>query len=329
MRDLCNSIIEAVQSSEPEELLQPLNVGSERQNELLFFFKPECFLESSDVQRADLVGLALKLFSDFDVVTAGAVLFRGEVLANRQIMDRHYGFINRVSRDARALSDTEMDTIRAEVGASPSTPVLGGHEFLEAHPEYTPQSLDAFWATKRSRKLRSGLYFEKFEIAGDSVVLVNGFHPAQLAHFTTPGHVVVLTILQSDLPWKVLRTYMLGDTFPEKAAPGSFRRTLYDDPKRFGLSSVSIAANAGHMSAGPFEGMFELSNFLSSSDVVNFNVSSTTAWKTAERTGVSLDKLRQLASNPVAHIAGGDRTLFDATEELDTASACHLFRSRW
>lgn len=329
MGRLRDSIIEAVRDSAQEAVLQPLSVGSARQNELLFFFKPECFLGTSDAQQSDLIDTAFGLFSRFDAVTAGAALFRGDVLASRQIMDRHYGFINRVSRGANTLPEVELSTIRAQLDLDPSTPIFGGHEFLQTYPNYNAESLESLWATKKSRKLRSGLYFEAFDVQNGPVVLLNGFHPAQLAHFTTPGRTTVLMILQSELPWRVLRTYMLGDTFPEKAAAGSFRRLLHDDPKRFGLSDVSIAANAGHMSAGPFEGMFELSNFFSSGSIHHFDVEASTAWKTAERVGVGCDKLQQIVLNPVASVGGVQRTLFDATEEIDTVSACHLFRSLW
>ena len=122
---------------------------------------------------------------------------------------------------------------------------------------------------------------------------------------------------------------MLGDTFPERAATGSFRRTLFDDPTRFGLPSVSIAANAGHMSAGPFEGMFELSNFFSSGIVDGFDLRTSTGWKTGERVGITHRKLEQILSNPTSSLGGIQRPLFDATEELDTISACHLFRAQW
>lgn len=329
MKQLSDSIVEAVGSSVQEAVLQPLSLGSSAQNELLFFFKPECFLGTSAAQQSDIIHTAFRLFDDFATVPAGVVLFGGTQLAERKIMDRHYGFINQVSRSASSLSASELQTIKTQLGVEATTPILGGHEFLAINKSYDAVSLDALWATKKSQKLRGGLYFQAFDTKSGTVVLLNGFHPAQLAHFTAEGRKLVLVVLHSDLPWKTLRTSMLGDTFPERAAPGSFRRVLYDDPGRFGLSGVSIAANASHMSAGPFEAMFELSNFLSDGAIGNFDITRTRAWRTSEELGATVKLLLDSTNNPLAHIGGLERSLFDATEETDTLSACHLFRARW
>ena len=235
MRELRDAIIGAVASANQETIVKPFAFGS-GQNEMLFFFKPECFLETTAEQQQKLIDAALDLFLEFGAIPAGASLITGHELRSREIMDRHYGFINRASRDSVAtLSQEDILALRQSVGASTTVPVLGGHEFLSLHREFDPSSLDRLWSTKKSRKVKSGLYFESFEINGNPVILVNGFHPAQLEHFTAAERKVVLILLQSDLPWRFLRQFMLGDTFPERAIPGSFRRTLYDEPARYGL----------------------------------------------------------------------------------------------
>ena len=96
---------------------------------------------------------------------------------------------------------------------------------------------------------------------GEDFILVNGFHPAQLFHFTNETHRIVLVLVHSDTPWGTLRNEMVGATFPEKAVPNSIRGTLYANPNDYGLESVSIANNGVHLSAGPFEGLFEIRNF--------------------------------------------------------------------
>jgi hypothetical protein len=329
MRELRDAIIGAVASARQETVVKPFAFGS-GQNEMLFFFKPECFLETTTEQQQSLIDTALELFLEFGAIPAGASVLTAEELRSREIMDRHYGFINRASRNsAAALSQDEIMALRQSVGASTITPVLGGHEFLNLHREFNPSSLDHLWSTKKSRKVKSGLYFESFEVKGNPVILVNGFHPAQLEHFTAAERKVVLILLQSDLPWRFLRQFMLGDTFPERAIPGSFRRILYDDPARYGLRGVSIAANAGHLSAGPFEAMFELSNFFSSNKSISFSLEQTSMWTLLCSIGAEPAQIQRALSNPRREIGGGERSLFDLTEEIDARTAGHLFLQRF
>jgi hypothetical protein len=267
---------------------------------------------------------------EFGAIPAGTSVFTGNELRSKEIMDRHYGFINHASRNSAAtLSQGEITALRQSVGASTTTPVLGGHEFLNLYPDFDPFLLDHLWSTKKSRKVKSGLYFESFEVKEKQVVLVNGFHPAQLEHFTAADRKIVLILLQSELPWRFLRQYMLGDTFPERAIAGSFRRVLYDNQARYGLREISIAANAGHLSAGPFEAMFELWNFFSSSKLTTFSLGHTSMWTLLRSIGAEPAQIQRALSNPRREIGGGERSLFDLTEESDARSAGHLFMQKF
>lgn len=320
------AILAGADRPDDEHVAEAVAPAGTQQNEMLFFLKPECFIDTSRGNREALLDLVFSLFASFSVEPAGAVVLSGPELGRRKIMDRHYGFINRVSRSADTLSSEEKSSILANCNVGRDTPILGGHEFLANYPSYDHSALDALWASKKSLKARSGLYFQSYDVDGLEIVLLNGFHPAQLAHFTQPRSKIALIVLRSDLPWKVLRTYMLGDTFPERAAKGSLRRTLFETPSEFGLSNVSIAANAAHLSAGPFEAMFELSNFLGESPSAAFNLVSTATAKALLGLGATIPDLERALQNPCAVLGGKIQTLFDATEESDTLSACHLFR---
>ena len=129
--------------------------------------------------------------------------------------------------------------------------------------DLSAQALDEIWASKKSLRVRSGLYVQSYDISGEALVIANGFHPFQLERFTGSGRKIALLLLSSDLPWKLLRARMLGDTFPERAAPGSIEARCIAIQKGFRFKSVTISNNAAHLSAGPFEAVFELSNFLS------------------------------------------------------------------
>ena len=326
MKELTQNIVDAVSTATQETLVSPIMLGGSAQNEMLFFFKPECFLGTTKSQQCELVNTALDLFLRFGAIPAGAMIITGRELGERNIMDRHYGFINRVSRAASTLLPaTDVSLLKETLQVPPSTPVLGGHEFLERYGGYDAGALDRLWATKRSRKLRSGLYFESYDVNGESIVIVNGFHPSQLLHFTAEDRKIAIVVLQSDLPWKILRSVMLGDTFPDRALPGSFRRILHENPGRFGLPEVSIAANASHLSAGPFEAMFELWNFLVESKVVKFTLEATRMSALARSAGANEEHVKTGLQNPAAYIGGVQQKLFDATEEIDAESAAHLF----
>ena len=119
---------------------------------------------------------------------------------------------------------------------------------------------------------------------------------------------------------------MLGDTFPEKAAAGSLRRMLFDDPGRFGLTSVSIASNCSHLSAGPFEAMFELSNFFGEPGSTNITAERTRMWELMTEAKISPGCKRAALDNPIITIAGNDRSLFDLTEEVDAKSSAYAYR---
>lgn len=320
------AIVAAATSGAAETLIQPFNFATNAQNQLLFFFKPEVFLTGDAKQAESIVELALGCFDAFGAEVAGALVVSGPRLAEMSAMDRHYGFINRISRSASTLlSDDEKANIRAKVGAGADVPVMGGHEFLARHDDLTPASLDALWAKKKSARIRSGMYTECYNIKGEDVVLLNGFHPQQLAHFTDDGRAICMILLNSDQPWNALRARMLGDTFPEKAAPSSLRRVLFEKSEQYGLGDVGIANNCAHLSAGPFEGLFELNNFLSGSDSVDFNLGDVSMAKRLAGLGVDEAGIKKALTNPEAAINGNAEELFDATEDQDSASCAALY----
>ncbi len=320
------AIVEAARSGAAETVLQPFSFDTEAQNQLLFFFKPEVFTVGEAAGSRGIVELALSCLDTFGVEVAGAAVIGGPRLAELAAMDRHYGFINRISRAASTvLSDAEKADIRAAVGAGAEVPVMGGHEYLAEAPGLSPAALDALWAEKKSVRIRSGLYTQRYTIGGREVVLLNGFHPQQLAHFTDEGRAIGLLLLNSDQPWSLLRGTMLGDTFPEKAAPGSLRRVLFEEAGRYGLGSVGIANNCAHLSAGPFEALFELNNFLSGLGAVDFDLGAVKLSKQLAAAGVDAGGIEAALSNPEGSINGNTSSLFDATEDLDSLSSAALY----
>lgn len=327
VKPLAREIVLAASMGEPESVIIEFGLATEAQNQLLFFFKPEVFLVGSEQQATTIVDLSLSALERFEAEIAGCMLISGARLAETETIDRHYGFINLMSRRASsALSAKERSSVADALGVNNTVPILGGHEFLATYPDFDHERLEQFWRTKQSTKLRSGLYAQAYEVHGDPVVLVNGFHPTQLAHYTSEGRVIALLLVNSDMPWGFLRERLVGDTFPDRALPGSIRRTLHEKGRELGLGQVGIENNCVHLSAGPFEALFELQNFMASTSAVKFDLDRTNVARLIRELGPERDLIAAALGNPSMTLPEGELTLFDATESLDTRSSIHLFR---
>ncbi len=330
-RQLKQALLDSLQGGEEIAVIQPPAIGqTARQNELLMFIKPEILAIADRNCLGNAVDLIWAKLSEFDASVEGIVLVGGPALEQKESMDRHYGAINVLSKTASTgLDASDRSSVYDALAVSSADyPLFGGHEFLNAHPSFTPASLDSLWFTKKAHKIRSGFYVQAYEESSEKFILVNGFHPAQLAHFTEPSHRIALMLLHSDTGWAELRDQMIGDTFPERAVSGSIRGELHARPTRYGFDEVTIANNGVHLSAGPFEAMFEIANFFGS--LVGSDVTSTPPRivKTMLAAGISQDDAYKAKENPeVADGAGATTDLFDATEHMDTEAAVALYRS--
>ena len=321
----------AIESDEDIAVIEPPAIGqTQHQNELLMFIKPEILAVPDRDSLGNSLDLIWAKLAEFDASVQGIVVVGGQALERKESMDRHYGAINVLSKSASAsLSAADRQSVYDALAVSPAEyPIFGGHEFLASYASYTPASLDALWFTRKAEKIRSGFYVQAYGADGAKFVLVNGFHPAQLAHFTEPSHRIALMLVHSDTEWASLRDRMIGDTFPERADAGSIRGILHARPAHYGFEDVTIANNGVHLSAGPFEAMFEIANFFGS--LLDVDVSSTrphivNAMRSA---GICEQDAFTAMKNPYVDDSTGETTdLFSATEHIDTNAAVALYRS--
>lgn len=330
-QNLKEALFQSIEGDEEIAVLQPPAIGQTgRQNELLMFIKPEILAIADRHSLANALDLIWAKLSQYEASIAGIVSVGGKALERQESMDRHYGAINVLSKTASSgLSAADRKSVYDALAVSPSDyAIFGGHEFLAAHPSFTPTGLDTLWFTRKAEKIRSGFYVQAYEENGEKFILVNGFHPAQLAHFTEPSHRIALMLLHSDTAWDSLRDEMIGDTFPERAAAGSIRGQLHARPAHYGFDEVTIANNGVHLSAGPFEAMFEIANFFGT--LLDLDIESTpprivNAMRTA---GIGAGDAFNAMQNP--DVTGGANSatdLFDATEHMDTGPAVALYKS--
>ena len=243
-------------------------------------------------------------------------------------MGRHYGYINLISRKAsEQVNDEDRATMQDLLGLDSldGYNIYGGHEFLKSHADFTPQSLEDLWATKKSLKLRSGFYLLSYQVGDEKFILINGFHPAQLAHFTEADRRIVLVLLHSDTDWGTLRNDMVGATFPEKADPGSIRGSFYANAAQYGFESVSIANNCVHLSAGPYEGAVEIMNFLGNLFDLNPSEQPPLMFQKLQAKGQSLGDAKKVLDNPDVVVDGKTDDLFTATEDVNSDPAVKLW----
>jgi hypothetical protein len=319
-------IISKTKNAEAAKIVQPVQVGqTTKVNELVFFIKPELLKVEDQDKLQNALDLVAEKFKAFDVTVSGGAIVPGMVLEKYEIMNRHYGFINQLSRKASEIvdADTRKEIFKQlDISDPENYQILGGHEFLEQF-DTDIETLSKTWFGQEANKLRSGFYFVAHSFQDQKIILVNGFHPSQLKHFTRKDHQIYLMLLHSDTDWEKLKFDMVGDTFPERAKEGSIRGILYADPKKFGQREVGINTNGVHLSAGPFEAAFEVVNFFG--DLIDLDPTETPplAIKKAREAGLSEEKTLKLLNNP--EINGSD--LFSATENLNTDAAVELAKN--
>lgn len=311
------------------EVLQPAQIGAgDWRNELVLFIKPEAFMLESAANTAKVVDLVQKKLHEFDAQVSGVVLIGGEVLDRLEIMSVHYGLINRLSRNASQILGAED---HQKIAAALNAPIddhtiLGGHEYLTQYPGETSRELDTLWFSGRSTKIRSGFYVKPVEKDGRKLLLVNAFHPEQLNHFTAPDHRIALFLIHSNNDWAALKNQMVGATFPDKADPGSIRGILHAQANDYGFESVTIANNVVHLSAGPFEALFEIVNFFGKLFDVDTRKTQPIAVKHMQASGLTLDQALGTLDNPIVTETPKPTDLFSATEDMDTDAAIKVYK---
>ena len=301
------------------KILEAPQFTSEYENELLFFFKPDCFLNKNKDDFLTISSMVNSKFYEFDVHPSGAILYSGESLEKYKIINRHYGYINRLSLNASKIITAEEKKIMLKtLGVSENEVCfLGGHEFLKKFNQFDDFSIKPFWLAKNSYKLRSGFYYQLYDVNDEKVVLINGFHPPQLKHYTASDRQILLLILHTNTDWKKVKNEMTGDTFPEKSALDSIRGQLYFNPDIYKTHTMNVSNNYVHMSAGPFEAFYEMNNFFSPLDNFSFSKENTNVGLKLNQNSDLLDKILE---NPILDLPDPE-DLYSITENLNTTNA--------
>lgn len=329
---LAKKILEALPAvtgakSAKEKWVRPLGESKlSGANHCVLFVKPECLALDEGVNVKAILKLVLTALKDNKVKTGAVRLMNGPYLGRYHIMEQHYGVINRASRlGEKALSAPTRAKLEKDCPGFDR--VMGAHEFVEQFPEISPFALNVMTDTLGTKKVAGGKYYFMLNVGGERIVVLNPFHPQQIAHYTQPGKAILIFECQTDTDWEVLRSDMTGSTDPTRAAEGSIRKTLLEKKDKLGLRDVSTASNGVHCSAGPLEGMVEFCRFFSD-HAKKQHISPVEApfGHLLGEHGVSEKTVLELADNP---ILGGDGDYaFNITEEKNADAAADLLMKK-
>lgn len=322
-KKIIDSFISSLDKKDSEpKIISDFKLKTDNKNQLLAFFKPEVFLNKSPEQVEKIMKLVFEKLEKYDVSVDGTALFPGSAVGKYQIMDRHYGVINTLSKNAsKILSEEEKNLVFNTLGITDkNTKILGGHEAFEISGIDKTYDFDNYWLESKSTKIKSGFYARTMKIKDNEAVVVDGFHPHQLAHYTESNRHLGVMLVSSNTPWAKLRTEMLGETFPEKALPDSIRGTMHIHANEYGFEKVAIENNIMHLSAGPTEAMFEIDNFLRAPFGIDFIEKEA---KLAERlleAGVSKENVKKVIN---------DKDLHNELEHKDTDEAVEIIKNKF
>jgi len=308
------------------EFVVPYSPKEADTNQFVFFLKPEATTANLEY----ILKLSLDVLAKAGVKFGAVRVLGGPYLDKHNIMVQHYGVISKISKEGyNIISDaakTKLNTDFAEDVKVFGNPI-GGHQFLEKHPDISPLALTTINDNVGTTRLAGGTYLCKFKMLGENQLVLNPFHAYQLVPFVKKGNALVLFECTSSLSWADLRTKLCGATNPTKADEGSIRAELLKNKEATGMTDVNLSSNGCHMSAGPLEGMVELERFLSDWDKASkVPIKSLSFGAHLLASGFSEGQLNDLAQNPNATLDGKTESVFDLTEEKDFKESSQILK---
>ena len=183
--------VEAVQAAVSERFPQAATAneaGSAPEpsaNEFVIFSKPELGRLGED-DTAKVWDLFAAAFANHAVTVHRLKILTGPELERLGAMQEHYGVINQISRLGRpALTEAAEQALQEQYAESiEDALVLGGHQFLDRYPDFSPFALAMLFSNSTVSRLGPGTYAGAVRIDADQVIILNGFHPRQLGFFT-------------------------------------------------------------------------------------------------------------------------------------------------
>ena len=298
-------------------------------HEFLFFVKPEITLLSDKKHQEALFDLVFNKIEIFNLHIHDIRIISASYLDQYDIIARHYGVINALSRNpSKNLTSEAHARFREVFGKDTgSVTLLGSLEFLRLYNDYNIDGLDKLWDESKTVKLAGGTYCACVSVKNEEVYLINGFHPRQLLHFTKPGRCIVTLTLSGTLDWSVARNSFIGKTNPADALSGSLRNEILVNKGNFGLQDVSASQNGFHLSAGPLEGLVELMRYCSDFSTGILAKEDDYVFGRMLKSNFDDATIVHFCNNKAVSHQGVKTSPFDLTEEKNSADALQTLRT--
>jgi hypothetical protein len=297
-------------------------------HEFLFFIKPEITMLGDPEQLSAVLNMTLNTISGFELHIQDIRVLSSSYLEKYDIMAQHYGVINALSRQPLHFFSAEARSKFTDLfGLRPDDArVIGSLEFLKQYPSCSPAELEILWHNGKAVKLAGGTYCAKIQYAGETLYLINGFHPNQLIHFTAKGRCILAFTLTGSLDWAAARNQFIGKTNPADAQPGSLRNELLVRQRSLGLDEVSASRNGFHLSAGPVEGLVELIRYCSDFAAGMMKKPEDFVFGKLLNDNFPEEVIRKICANQSVLYKGDSISTFDLTEEKNGQDALNLLK---
>lgn len=292
-------------------------------DQYLVMLKPELTASLRAPDGPDLLAWVLDTLAAGGLRPHAVRVLSGTYLAEHRVVQATYPMLNAISTAGLArVSEAATARLRRRFPAYADHPerVLGGHQFLDRFAGFSPRSLDVLTQNLPGTKLGAGTYAVEARVDDERYLLLNAFHPFQLAHFTTAGAAIVLLECLSTRPLSDIRARTIGVIDPRAAHPGSVRHGLADpDSPWSGRWSVCTSLNAVHVSPSAVEAMFAVQRYFDTGDLAR-----TVLGGRLRAAGADLAEVRALAGDPQVSVAGLSGPLFEITEDMPAGAAAAL-----
>lgn len=328
---LATSLLDAVRVASADSRIDlrpyqgPPEEGSAGENQFLLLIKPDLLDESQGVLAGACLELVLGKLSEAGIAVGGVSVFTTAYAVDHSLIERAYYTLSQVAEHGAAvLSEYAAGALTRLQADWPGHLVASGHEFLRAHPEFSPASLSALVNQLTVTKLAAGVYAHVVELPGADYIILNGFYPYQREQLTRSGTALAALECWSAHSFSRIRSELTGDIWPARASPGSVRREIFDHRDQLGVSGITPQTNYVHVSPGPAESACHMVAFFSGTEPLPFARTNLGALLAAGG-GLAWD-VGELAANGEVDIDGRRLPVFDVSEGTDTRDFLGLAR---
>lgn len=248
----------------------------------------------------------------------------GEEIDQKNLIDQHYYSIASKATILPANKiPVPIEKFEKNFGESWTKVLSDGRAVnaLEACKRFecSPDELNKAWngVSDSTVKLGGGFYCAKMSVNGKSELYVfNAFFMTMRSKYVGKDKEIRCYEVEWDptkLSWSSFRNDILGPTDPNEAPPNSIRKTILDQYKKLGLSSIPDRSDNGvHASASPFEALAEKMNWL------KMDLESDGFGKALVDAGISKSRIHEWSRDPQINLSvSATGSVFDALEDLD------------